>query len=522
MSNYIIRKMEIIRRLAVQAHRQPVLESGLWFHNDVRDNLYYASYLFAAASEPDMQLPFDKAEARATACRIFTELLQLQDRDPGSTTYGHWPLRLHPDPRKATINSLPVELMGSLMMYFVHNFEERLPEKLQEVMRTALLHIYRSGFFRKPLRNYNHHEAKYTAAKLLFGEWFHDEELLREGWHCLQRTLSHIETNGMSEYGCLPWFWHWVQAFTSAQQIIRRPGISADLSSILNFLWTERSYYYLKGTWVGPHSRGLSHDIPKDENVLFDYVQFGDFELPSDIQRVEYAGFLSYEAPEPARTAALNRSIPSEVKRIVTKQTDSGEIRLHTYVFITKSYAVGGARERFKEYDNEQHRWDVTFPLTSHTSVNQLFFFQPGEGYTDGDPRHQSVGAEVSFDRNVAMALYPITSDNDEQMIGILPKGEWRMEERSLFGFINNDVYAAVFMFKPYEAVEAADRITIHGKCGSNGVVVEVVSVEEARAAGIKSFKSFVLYMSANCPKFGDGVKGALVYTSLHGKQLSL
>jgi hypothetical protein len=217
-----------------------------------------------------MQLPFDKAEARAIACRIFEKLLQFQDRDPDSATYGHWPLRLHPDPGKAEINPLPVELMGSLLMYFVHNFEDRLPEKLQAMMRLALLHIYRGGFFRKPLRDYNHHEAKYTAAKLLFGQWFQDEELLREGWHCLRSMLHHVKTDGMSEYGCLPWFWHWVQAFTCAWQMIRRPDISADLSAMLDFLWTERSHYYLKGAWAGPHSRGLSHDIPKDSNVLFE------------------------------------------------------------------------------------------------------------------------------------------------------------------------------------------------------------------------------------------------------------
>ncbi|MFC0215821.1 hypothetical protein ACFFK0_25830 [Paenibacillus chartarius] len=516
------RKQEIVRRIALLAHEQPVLGSGLWFHTDVRNNFYYASYLFAAAANPDLQLSFDRTEAQAKACRIFTELLELQDRDPHSGTYGHWPLHLHPVPREAEPNSLPVELMGSLLMYFFHRYGAGLPERLRASMRQALEHVYRSGFFRKPLRDYNHHEAKYTAAKLLFGQWFGDEELLQDGWQSLKSTLLHVQTKGMPEYGCLPWFWHWVQAFTCALEMVRQEEIAADLRAMLDYLWTERSLYYVKGAWAGPHSRGLSHDIPKDANVLFDYVQYGDFELPHELPRVEYAGFLSYEAPAQAKAAALDRSVPAEVKRVVTKQTDSGEVRLNTYAYMTQHYAVGGVLERFREYDNEQHRWDVTFPLVNHDSVNQLFFFQPGDHYSAGDPRHQSDGGDIALNRNVSIALYPAAHGSGERMVGILPKGDWRMEERSLYGFINDEVYAAVFLLLPYAAEQLDDRITITGENGSNAVVVEVISTEEAGAIGIGSFDSFVAAMRGKRPQFEDAAKGFIRYTSLLGNQVAL
>ena len=34
---------------------------------------------------------------------------------------------------------------------------------------------------------------------------------------------------------------------------------------------------------------------------------------------------------------------------------------LHSYVYITESFAIGGMWERIREFDNEQHRWDVAF-----------------------------------------------------------------------------------------------------------------------------------------------------------------
>lgn len=50
-STYQDRQQEIIISIALEAQRRPLLESGLWFHDDVRNNFYYASYLFAAAMQ---------------------------------------------------------------------------------------------------------------------------------------------------------------------------------------------------------------------------------------------------------------------------------------------------------------------------------------------------------------------------------------------------------------------------------------------------------------------------------------
>ncbi|MNJ51134.1 hypothetical protein D3C77_464310 [compost metagenome] len=84
-------------------------------------------------------------------------------------------------------------------------------------------------------------EAKYTAAKLIFGQQFSDHELLEEGRHCLRRTLQVLRKEGMAEYGSLPWFWHWVQAFTCAWELIEDESIKGEIAEMLDHLWSLRA-----------------------------------------------------------------------------------------------------------------------------------------------------------------------------------------------------------------------------------------------------------------------------------------
>lgn len=162
-TSYKVRQQEIISSIALEAERRPLLASGLWFHDDVRNNFYYASYLFAAAVDDTLDLPFDKEEAKRKAEAVMLETVLLQNRQPGTELYGHWPLGLNPQPREAPPHELPVEIMGSLMVWFCKQYSSQFSAGLRIAYHTAIGHVYRSGFFRKPVTTFSHHEAKYTA-----------------------------------------------------------------------------------------------------------------------------------------------------------------------------------------------------------------------------------------------------------------------------------------------------------------------------------------------------------------------
>ncbi|TMV49005.1 hypothetical protein FE783_15140 [Paenibacillus mesophilus] len=518
------RQHEVAVRIALAAYEQPLLESGLWFHHDIRDNFYYASHLFATSTNPGLSATFDTDEGKQIAETVLLEVIRLQDQDTRSDTYGHFPLKLEPQPAPIKRSALPIELMGILMAYLFRRYSSAFSRPLRLAFESALLHAYRSGYYRKPLNQYNHHEAKYTAAKLIFGEMFHDRELLRDGQECLERMIASIQTKGMSEYGSLPWFWHWVQAFTCAWSMTENAALKQSLAAMLDRLWQERSQFYLQGTWVGAHSRALKHDIPRDSNVLFDYVQYGDFALPRELPRTEYAGLLFYEASEPVRRAALERSQAVEVTKLITKQATAARpeaVELHSYAYITESFAAGGVWERYAEFDNEQHRWDFTLPLGLTDGVNQSFFMHPGSGYAEDDPRHQSDCAEVLLHKNTVLALYPIPPESHETIVGILPKGEWLQEPNALYGQAGN-VYWAIYVMRSYHVEEKSDRMLAISVGSPNGVVMEAVSVREAARKGMRSLNEFAGSARARAPQFSETVPLSVTYSNLYGEKLEL
>jgi hypothetical protein len=516
------RQDEIIASIAAAAYKKPVLSNGFLFEGDVRDNFYYASYLFAASVDPAIAFEGEHKEAKDKAERIFLHLLEIQEQDPSSVTYGHWPLNLRPTPQEASKNTLPVELMGSLMVYFAQLYQEQMSEVLRVAFDKTLRHIYDSNFYRKPITSYSHHEAKYTAAKLIFGQRYADAALLADGYESLRMTLERVTTKGMSEYGGLPWFWHWVQAFTCAWRLSQDTEIRSELALLLDYLWNQRATYYLGGAWTGPHSRIWPHDMPKDTNVLHDYVQYGDFKLPAHLPRTEYAGFLVYEAPAQSHQTALHRAKPVEIKRQIPKQISQAQQEndvLHSYVYHTESFAMGGMWERIREFDNEQHRWDVSFPLDHVQGVNHSYFFHPDLEQPEGDLRHQSEYTEVLFHRNVIMASYSMPEDKPSYIKGCLPLGEWVEAHNGLFGRFAN-VYMAVFIQQPYNREVLEDRCFVTSRGRTNAVVVECIDLATAESQGISDVHQFADRMKGKQPLYG--ANNTITYTSLFNETLLL
>lgn len=450
----------------------------------------------------------------------------LQNRQPGTELYGHWPLGLNPVPRDASPHELPVELMGNLLAYFCKRYGGALNAQLRIVLNTAFGHIYRSDFYRKPVVTFGHHEAKYTAAKLIFGTMFADEILLEDGRQSLKDTLAYIRTKGMPEYGSLPWFWHWVQAFTCALELVppEDTELTTSLKEMLDHLWNVRAEFYLRGAWVGAHSRGWPHDVPGDANVLHDYVQFGDFQLPEMMPRTEYAGLLFYQASDEILAAAMNHQSPVEVRKITQKVVPTDpqpQPLLHSYAYITEEFAAGGMWERVEEFDNEQLRWAFSLPVSGEGGANQLYFFHPGQGYNEGDPRHQSRYMEVLYHKNVIISLFPIPQGEKNTIIGVLPQGEWKQEPNTLYGQVG-ETYVVIYLSHSYQLQERSRFIEVSVAGMPGGVIVEALGIMKAAECGIIGLEAFAAAMAHKERNFEVGEVLAANYTNMDGESLVL
>ncbi|CAG7652259.1 hypothetical protein PAESOLCIP111_06491 [Paenibacillus solanacearum] len=532
------RKQEVLRLAAEQAMTLPLSESGYWFHKDVRDNFYFAIHLFGYTAEgaPDWT-EAKRNEGRELAVRMLYNVLKLQMQDASHPMYGHWPLQLGHDPASAKPHVLPVELMGCMLMFFYEKYREALPAELKSEISLSILHMYQSSVYRHPLKSMHHHEAKHTALKLLLGHEFGDEALLEEGIRCAQRMLRHVRTYGFKEYGCLPWHWHWIQAFTCVWDTVEDETARTVAGELLAYLWGLRAEAYLRGAWVGPHSRIWPHDAPKDTNTPLDYIAFGDFTAPQTFPRLEGAALYAYEVPAAVRERALAYAEPREVKRLIRFAGEDGEVTesAHTYTYVTREYALGGIYERREEFDNEQLRWDVSLPLDSEPAaagVNQLYFFHPGSKYAPGDDRHASSYGEALFDKGAVLQLWALpenaAGDTFGQLVGCLPKGEWRFGEFGGCGKLGS-VYAAFHAWGggPVVITEKADRYSASVPLEAGrlaGIVVEVMSSEEAAALGIRDLDAWT---AAAEERFSDAFKLlpdglAASYRSFSGSELRL
>lgn len=508
------RKQAIRKLAALKALELSIQPSGFWFHSDVRDNFYYAIHLFSYCTDKEASSQMSEAERQSAldlASTMISRVLSLQVQDPENPMYGHWPLNLGSDPAAAKPNLLPVELMGCLIILFYNQFQKELPLGLKSELNLSILHMYQSSVYRQPIKQIHHHEAKHTSLKLLLGHQFDDQELLQQGLRFAKQQLQHVKTFGFKEYGALPWHWHWIQAFTCVWEIVDDAAVRKTVGEMLDYLWRLRADYYLKGAWVGAQSRQWPHDGPKDNNTLLDYIQFGDFPMPSVITRLEGASLYTYQVADDIVQRAVGSASVLELKRKIRFAEVEGEVteEAHLYTFITPDYAVGGIWERRDEFDNEQQRWDITLPLTDPAAVigvNQAFFFHPGTKYKEGDDRHQSRYGQVLLHQDSVAQLWEVPSDDNEAypaLIGCLPKGEWSFDGRSGYGRIGN-VYAVFHLMNDFSTEEKADRVSIASPFveGANGVVMEVMSSREAKQLGIEGLEQFTARMKQAQARF--------------------
>ncbi|WP_419954157.1 hypothetical protein ACN6MT_28495 [Neobacillus niacini] len=499
------RRKEIVSLAAKKALDLPLMESGYWFHNDIRDNFYYAIHLFAYCADKDFECDWNEEQikkAKDLAVTMIQKVLSLQEKNPHDLMYGHWPLNLGVEPSKAKPNPLPVELMGCLLILFYNKYQHDLPTNVKNDCFQAIAHIYESNVYKHPLIYMYHHEAKHTSLKILLGDFFQNKELVKQGRQLAEQQLNHIRRYGFKEYGALPWFWHWVQSFTCVWEIVEDLEIKRTMNELLDHLWGLRADYYLKGTWVGPHSRQWPHDAPKDTNTLLDYIQFGDFPLPNETVRLEGTGLFTYELSEDMVRRVTNRTQPNEIKRKIqfSNADDLVSEEAHTYVYVTPEYAVGGIWERINEYDNEQHRWDITLPVIQSESVNQAYFFHPGVNYVPDDDRHASSFGEVLFHKDTVIQIWNVPLDEKEAIpfiIGCLPKGEWKFNKHRGYGKIG-DTFLQFHLMNEFNLEEKEDRISITSPLSSNlnGIIMEIVSSKDADGLGINDLESFITAMN--------------------------
>lgn len=227
---------------------------------------------------------------------------------------------------------------------------------------------------------------------------------------------------------------------------------------------------------------------------------------------------LSYEISEAVRSRSLNRTYPAELSRTYPLSAEQPQVRLHSYTYMTEQFALGGMKERRLEFDNEQRRWDLSFPVREG-SVNQAYFYSPAG---NADDRHSSDTEEIAIYRGALIALY-LPHAQGIEIAGVLPIGnrEWVLDDASLYGFVN-ETYIAVHAKHPLRLERRTDRYDVRSDGASgNFIVLEAITLEEAASLRIDSFEAFVSSCRLRKPSFIEAPLGCN-YGMLGGERLQL
>jgi hypothetical protein len=201
---------------------------------------------------------------------------------------------------------------------------------------------------------------------------------------------------------------------------------------------------------------------------------------------------------------------------------DEVEPPLTEYIFRTKHYAVGGIHEYMREFDNEQQRYQITFPVHKDGTANQAYFFHPGEGYQEGDLRHASGCGEVLLYKQVAAALFVVPEKQEDVIVGSLPFGRWKFGQNYSIGDLG-DVYLIVHIWQRNEVDLGPHGVKVYSYGRNNGVVMEVVTKEEAESQEITTLEMIYEQVATHPARFTiEDQSISLNYRSFHGYEIGI
>lgn len=217
-----------------------------------RDSLIYAVALLDSG-DPNR---LERAE------QILDRVIDLQDQDPASRTYGIWSWFLEePLDQMSPPDWNWADFCGTQLLQVAIDHMDRLPAELQEKVRRSILHAARSIQRRNVGPGYTNIAIMGTYVTLLAGEQFKDKELFDYGKKRLGRFRDYTQEKGsFSEYNSPTYT---VVAINELSRILAhvKDEESKRFAEDLNgFAWYHLARHFHAPTkqWAGPHSRAYS------------------------------------------------------------------------------------------------------------------------------------------------------------------------------------------------------------------------------------------------------------------------
>ena len=212
------------------------------------------------------------AERLARAEQILTRVIDLQDQDPDSRTYGIWPWFLEePLDQMSPPDWNWADFCGTQLLQVAIDHMNRLPMNLREQVRESILHAARSIKKRNVGPGYTNIALMGTYVTLVAGERFGVRELSDYGKQRLRRFFEYTQERGsFSEYNSPTYTLVAIEEISRMRSHVRDAASQALLDTLNDFAWhhVARRFHPPTKQWAGPHSRSYA-TLLRDSALAF-------------------------------------------------------------------------------------------------------------------------------------------------------------------------------------------------------------------------------------------------------------
>ena len=276
------------------------------------------------------------------------------------------------------------------IMDAVLRLRDRLPADLVERMKNKL-----AASFGTDLGFTENHKLQYRTARYLFGQTWPDspsfkdgsspQQARREAETWIDDWISRTVSVGQYEFDSPNYASLYYLCLTSLYDFSRDPLMRRKAWMMMHLLLADAASEYLKGNWIGAHSREKFNQVThttlhSGTATPFGFLFFGQSAFHPEIPEQFYVGLAALQGFTPL--PLVGRMASERGRPYVHLETkaprrglgvNTNDLPIWKYSYVTSDYALGSSTGDISDVEN--HRWDLTW--VSGRDGSTLFFINP-------------------------------------------------------------------------------------------------------------------------------------------------
>ena len=395
------------------------LEKGTRVH-PARSAIDYASCLLASSDE----------EHRAKGNAVLARVLDLQDCDPESKTFGIWPWYAE---EPLTAMAFPdynlADFMGAVLVAVLRDYSDRLSDELRAKTKQSLEFACRAIIKRNVGPGYTNIAMMGATVTAAAGEILNRQDFLEYGRMRIKRNLDHFrEIGGFNEYNSPTYTMIVVFEMERMLYLVTDSECRAAAGELLDAVMKiiAEHYHVPTGQWAGPHSRAYG-DLLNNSHRNGLLTRAG---LLSDDAAVARDSFFVPLVPCSEALRPYFAEIPAQpVERhdVFSKGRPGFDVNGTTWMDATATLGSVSFHSLWEQSRGLIGYWTIPDSPPAPPAVFRLRFFHDEQDFSSAWARHQQVGPRVLSTFGLLKNLGSMHSSFDRPKDGVFTAKSFRI-----------------------------------------------------------------------------------------------